>query len=1375
MTRAGRILIRAALVIGAIVILLVLAVTFALNSSAVARRVVRLVLSMPGPNTVHIAEVRGPLRGPLVLHGITYDANGMHAEIDSALIRWKPTKLLLGRVELTRLAMTGVRIVLPDSTPLDTARVPRHRPSLPLPVILGDVSVRDIEISAPGDIDFHADSMQLSGRAQRYGFSIGGALRSARTGSIPVFLTGTGDLEHIELERSWAGLYQGSLIASGRIGWWPTIVWDLAVRADSLRTELIDVSLRTWRGRVGLSATTQGTMDSIGLSGAAHFDSVTGRLRGQPLSGQGGVQFSRRHLGLSNIDVHWGSSSLAADGVIDDTVALGYDLVIGNLRTVTRTTSGTVHLQGAATGPVSNARVQARLEGRNLVRGVNRIAAFKGRADVELGPRGKNDAELRGSGAVLAGGRFDSVNVQLKGTRPAHRLTARLRGSADTVRIAMNGGLVRQVWRGTLDTLSLRTQQVGGWRLEQRTALTVSRSAGQVQPFCLSGDSVGERFCGQGDWRGIRNWNVIASLEGFPAGRLNPGRSRFLQRGNRLAGTFGAQLEGHATNGLVSGSLRAGGDTVMLLYAGEDQSEQRLALDSAVINVTSDGSATHATMGFRVRNQKGKDLLSLNGQATLPPFRVGVPLRNQSIDVSVDGLVPDVSFIQPLLFGIDSLAGRIVLAATAKGTIAAPIADARIGLEQIGIGLPGRRAIGGNANLTVHGTVGPSRTIQGEARLSTQNFGYDYWYYDGTRRLNVDSGFVVVQVGDQGLRGDLDLGLSDRQGTGVGSVIGNLTLPQYRRLGEPLAAQSVSGRLDARIPDLRMLQPFILRVDSLIGKLDLQLTAEGRVGAPSVNGTLHLADFGGRWPSGTRTHGDLNGDLRFAVLPDNRMNGSLRLTPQNATLTIPTGEVPRTIKLDGTMVDLTADGAGVHGFTDLALHDSTGTALATIKGEVRMPGLTHVGEHLSSQPIEGRIESRAEDLAFLAALTRQIDSAAGSAHAEATLRGTLNDSRVLGSFVLNDAALRLPSLGVTLNKIQFNGTGDQSGEIAVKASLESGGGTLSITGSTPMIPNARKPGRLEVRGNRFEVMNTPLLHALISPRLDVRLAMDSVDVHGEVDLPFARLAVAQAPQTAIKPSDDVVILDSLHRPPPSRPFSGQVRVNLGDSVSFSAFNFDAELAGSLLLEEKSTKYPSAIGTLRIEEGQYEAYGQDLVIRGGEIRYTGGPLDNPGLSITATRSAREGADTIVAGIRISGTAKSPSVNLFSTPAMSETQTLSYLLTGGPVTTGGVGGGNLFDKALTSLGLRGGNLLAAAVGHQIGLKEATISTANDVRGTALQIGRFLAPNLYVSYAIGVFDPVSTLRLRYVLSNHVTILAETGKVSGADILVRKEAGKP
>ena len=101
------------------------------------------------------------------------------------------------------------------------------------------------------------------------------------------------------------------------------------------------------------------------------------------------------------------------------------------------------------------------------------------------------------------------------------------------------------------------------------------------------------------------------------------------------------------------------------------------------------------------------------------------------------------------------------------------------------------------------------------------------------------------------------------------------------------------------------------------------------------------------------------------------------------------------------------------------------------------------------------------------------------------------------------------------------------------------------------------------------------------------------------------------------------------------------------------------------------------------------------------------------------------------------------------------------------------GNLASKAATSLGLRGGNLIAGTLGKGIGLDEARIETEGDLQKASFVAGRYLSPSLYVSYGIGLFDPISTLRLRYIVSDKLTLQAERGAATGADILFRIERG--
>jgi translocation and assembly module TamB len=244
-------------------------------------------------------------------------------------------------------------------------------------------------------------------------------------------------------------------------------------------------------------------------------------------------------------------------------------------------------------------------------------------------------------------------------------------------------------------------------------------------------------------------------------------------------------------------------------------------------------------------------------------------------------------------------------------------------------------------------------------------------------------------------------------------------------------------------------------------------------------------------------------------------------------------------------------------------------------------------------------------------------------------------------------------------------------------------------------------------------------------------------------------------------------VDSLAAVKRARPISAQIRLTLGDSVTFQGFNVNAQFGGSLTATQRAGGLATATGSLTIREGHYKAYGQDLTIKDGVIRWAGGPVDNPGLSVRVTRTA----DTVVAGLQIDGTLKEPRVSVFSEPTMSEGQALSYLVTGHPAGEGAGASGNLATKALTSLGLRGGDFLAKAVGEGVGLSEARIQATGDFRSAAFVAGRYLSPNLYVSYAVGLFDPVSTLRLRYVLSNRFTLQAEAGKETGADVLIKVE----
>ncbi len=70
------------------------------------------------------------------------------------------------------------------------------------------------------------------------------------------------------------------------------------------------------------------------------------------------------------------------------------------------------------------------------------------------------------------------------------------------------------------------------------------------------------------------------------------------------------------------------------------------------------------------------------------------------------------------------------------------------------------------------------------------------------------------------------------------------------------------------------------------------------------------------------------------------------------------------------------------------------------------------------------------------------------------------------------------------------------------------------------------------------------------------------------------------------------------------------------------------------------------GQIKLLNGRFASYGQDLLVRKGEIIFSGLP-SQPTLNIEAIRNptAMENSN-ITAGIRVSGLAESPTIQVFS---------------------------------------------------------------------------------------------------------------------------------
>jgi translocation and assembly module TamB len=141
------------------------------------------------------------------------------------------------------------------------------------------------------------------------------------------------------------------------------------------------------------------------------------------------------------------------------------------------------------------------------------------------------------------------------------------------------------------------------------------------------------------------------------------------------------------------------------------------------------------------------------------------------------------------------------------------------------------------------------------------------------------------------------------------------------------------------------------------------------------------------------------------------------------------------------------------------------------------------------------------------------------------------------------------------------------------------------------------------------------------------------------------------------------------------------------------------------------------------------------------------------------------------VEVRGLVQQPDVKVFSQPLLPQSDALAYLVLGRPLNQASNEDGAAMNRAAAAVGLAGGELLAQRIGNRFGVQDVEIKNSGDAAASELSFGRYLTPRLYVSYGVGVFNALSTLRTRYQLGRHWTLRTESGVKSSADVLYNLE----
>lgn len=444
--------------------------------------------------------------------------------------------------------------------------------------------------------------------------------------------------------------------------------------------------------------------------------------------------------------------------------------------------------------------------------------------------------------------------------------------------------------------------------------------------------------------------------------------------------------------------------------------------------------------------------------------------------------------------------------------------------------------------------------------------------------------------------------------------------------------------------------------------------------------------------------------------------------------------------------------------------------------------------YLEKKRLSGTIHLLVSRLDFLNAFELPIKKIQGKLESTITLAGTLAKPTFEGLTQLRASAF-IPELKLRLNAI----------DIALKANakkmnlmgkITSGKNSLNITGES-LAPFTEKI-TATVIGKNFTVINNHEYQIHISPDLKVQWTPDKTMLRGSIDIPYARIEPIEFSSTLELPSDVVFVSDEDEKAPLN--VDSEINITLGKDVLVNTHGVTGKLAGSVVVIDQNNTPTKGVGKINILSGKFEAYKQKLTIDKGQATFDDSPIDNPMLSIRATRTFKttsslssgeidlEESNDITVGVQVTDSAQNPHISLFSIPAtFSQSDILSFLVLGHPVSqVGSAADGALLLQVLSGMNMGNveNNQITQQLQQSLGLDTLKVETGSQynssddemISSPSLVIGKKLAPRLFLDYSMGLLQGTNLLKIRYFLTPKWIVQTETdGANQGVDFLYR------
>ena len=421
----------------------------------------------------------------------------------------------------------------------------------------------------------------------------------------------------------------------------------------------------------------------------------------------------------------------------------------------------------------------------------------------------------------------------------------------------------------------------------------------------------------------------------------------------------------------------------------------------------------------------------------------------------------------------------------------------------------------------------------------------------------------------------------------------------------------------------------------------------------------------------------------------------------------------------------------------------------------------------------------------------------GTLDADLTLSGTRSQPQWQGRLQADQLAARSAVQGIefsqgqmqaslqgqtlVLERLSLRGAGAQGGELQGRGQVQFNSGSKSPA-SSGTNPLRTADLDLQIHAQNLRVSNRADRRLSVSGDVTARMSQGQLQLRGGLKADQALFVLPDNSTPSL--GDDVVVfrpgmgelnLSALTAPVepngPSNSWLGvpdvRVMLDLGSDFQLQGQGLNTRLTGQVeLLSNTSTRgQPRLSGQVRTDGGRYKAYGQQLNIDTGVLRFNG-PYDNPSLDIIALRPNLPQK----VGVQITGTALLPRIRLYADPDLPDADKLAWLVLGRSAANGGAESAVLQQAAVALLS-GNGKSLSGELASSLGLDEISLGSGSrsdaTATGAAVTLGKRLSKDFYLAYETSLSGAFGSLYIFYDLSRRLTLRAQAGEQSALDLI--------